>query len=460
MSQLELEEHIEQELEKNPVLEMAEPERSADEDASQSEIFEKEHEIVIGESENSQEDFLLADEFANLYRDTIDESPSRSQNWLESEQDRRDDFLANVPSESRTLYQFLTEQLYWIDLTKELRQMVERILSNLDKNGYFSQSEDQFLGSKTNDEERKLFSEGLAIVRDLEPTGVGALDLKDCLMMQLTDEHASFEILYELISKHLEDVMHNRLPYISKQTGFSIEAIQNAIEDLRQLRPRPSAGFADAPLPSIIPDVIIDRNDDGTYSVRIEDERIPKVQISGYYRDLMQKQDADKVTKDYIKQKIGSAQWLIDLIQQRKNTLLRVAGAIVEHQTAFLEYGPLSIKPLKMQQIADKVGVHVTTVSRACDDKYMQTPQGIFPFKRFFTGSISSSESDDEQISQDAVMSKLREIVDSEDKTEPYADEDLVKMLVSNGIKIARRTIAKYRLILKIPSSRERRIWN
>jgi RNA polymerase sigma-54 factor len=161
--------------------------------------------------------------------------------------------------------------------------------------------------------------------------------------------------------------------------------------------------------------------------------------------------------KEWLKRKLNAAQWLIESIEQRRNTLTRVAQAIVEHQTEFLNKGPESLEPLKMQQIADKVGVHVTTVSRAVDDKWIQTPRGIFPLKRFFAGGTTTA--DGEEVAWDTVRLKLQEVIDKEDKHHPLSDDDLVTELGKHGLTVARRTVTKYRKLMKIPSSRERRVW-
>ena len=191
--------------------------------------------------------------------------------------------------------------------------------------------------------------------------------------------------------------------------------------------------------------------------VRVDDGRTPNLHISPYYRKLLQNAETGDETREYIKRKIHSAQWLIEAIEQRRNTLTRVAQAIVDHQTEFLNKGPEAIEPLKMQQIADKVGVHVTTVSRAVDDKWIQTPRGIFPLKRFFVGGTISA--DGEEVAWDAIRLKLQELVDHEDKRNPKSDEQLVKDLAAQGITVARRTVTKYRKAMGIPSSRQRRQW-
>jgi RNA polymerase sigma-54 factor len=190
----------------------------------------------------------------------------------------------------------------------------------------------------------------------------------------------------------------------------------------------------------------------------LEDSQLPSLYISPTYRRLFQDRSTNEETREYIKRKINSAQWLIEAIEQRRSTLSRVSQAIVDHQTRFLDDGPEYIEPLKMQQIADKVNVHVTTVSRAVDDKWIQTPRGIFPLRRFFVGGTTSA--DGEEVAWDRVRLKLQEIVDEEDKTAPLSDDALVEELTRHGINVARRTVTKYRKAMNIPSSRQRRDWS
>jgi RNA polymerase sigma-54 factor len=249
---------------------------------------------------------------------------------------------------------------------------------------------------------------------------------------------------------------HNRLPVIAKKTGYSIALIQELVQAMRALKVNLGAEFNNAPVPPVTPDVFVDQGDDGRYKVRLEDGHTPSLFISPQYRKMLM--SGDEQAREYIKQKINSAQWLIDAIEQRRSTLTKVSQAIVDHQTAFLEKGPEAIEPLKMQQIADKVGVHVTTVSRAVDDKWIQTSRGIFPLKRFFCGGTVSTDGD--EVAWDTVRLKLQEIVTSEDKKNPLSDEDLVHELAKQGIHVARRTVTKYRKAMRIPSSRERRDWS
>ena len=335
--------------------------------------------------------------------------------------------------------------------------MADRIIYNLDTNGYLQGRLEDLLGPDAGEEELALAQRALALVQKLDPPGVGARDLRECLLLQLVPGVPHYEQLRTLIANHLEDLEHNRLPAISRRTGYSIELIQEVLGELRKLNPKPGADFNNVVVPPVTPDVFVEQDEDGQYRVRLEDADTPSLFISPYYRKLFQDADTSQETREYIKRKINSAQWLIDSIQQRRSTLLKVARAIVDHQKEFLDKGPEAIEPLKMQQIADKVGVHVTTVSRAVDEKWIQTPRGIFPLKRFFCGGTTSAAG--EEVAWDTVRLKLQEIVDGEDKQHPLSDDQLVQQLAAAGITVARRTVTKYRKAMGILSSRQRRDW-
>jgi RNA polymerase sigma-54 factor len=456
-----LQERIEQEMQENPILEQREddPDLPAEEvefEAPDS-PSEEERELVIDEAKNEQ-DFERLLKMDEEWPDHFEEHTRPSRNRLDEEGERKHDAMANMIARPQSLQDYLHDQLGWFDLDPKLRAMADRIIYNLDPNGYLQSSLDDLLGPDASEEDRALIKQALAVVQRLDPPGVGARDLRECLLLQLTAGMPFHEQLHTLISSHLEDLEHNRLPVISRKTGYSIETIQEALQELRKLNPKPGADYADVFVPSVTPDVFVEPAEGGGYKVRLEDGRTPSLFISPYYRKLLMSQDANDETREYIKRKLSSAQWLIDSIEQRRNTLTRVSQAIVDHQTEFLSKGPDFIQPLKMQQIADKVGVHVTTVSRAVDDKWIQTPRGIFPLKRFFCGGTVSA--DGEEVAWDTVRLKLQEIIDKEDKQHPLSDEDLVKELGNHGITVARRTVTKYRKAMKIPSSRQRRDWS
>ena len=246
-----------------------------------------------------------------------------------------------------------------------------------------------------------------------------------------------------------------RLPVIQKKTGYAIETIKDALLEIQKFDPFPGREFEVQQVQKVTPDLSVERdNKSGKYVIKLEDEYTPTLRISKHYREML-RNGADKQTKEYIKKKIDSAKWLIESIEQRYSTLKRVAQAIVDFQQDFLENGPESIVPLKMQQVADVVGVHVTTVSRAVDDKWIQTPRGIFSLRRFFGGGTKTDSGED--VAWDIIRMKLQEIIDAEDKDNPYSDDALVEQMKKLGYTLARRTVTKYRKKMNIPSSRQRR---
>lgn len=460
---LALQERIEQEMQENPVLEQVEsdPEMPAEEETeplAADTPAEDERELVIDETKN-EADFERLVEMDEQWPDHFEEHTRPSRNRIEEESQRQHDAMANLTARPPTLQDYLESQLAWFDLDPALRAMCERIIYNLDANGYLMTKDlRDLVGPDASEVDLALAERALVVVQKLDPPGVGARDLRECLLLQLSPGTPYYEELRTLITHHLEDIEQNRLPAIAKKTGYSIETIQAALQELRKLHPKPGADFQDEFIPSVMPDIYVERADDGTYQVHLEEGRLPRLLISPYYRRLLTDPQTNEQTREYIKRKLNSAQWLIDAISQRRNTLLRVAQAIVDHQKNFLDKGPEHIEPLKMQQIADKVGVHVTTVSRAVDDKWIQTPRGIFPLKRFFCGGKIGE--DGIEVAWDTVRLKLQEIIANEDKQNPFSDEALVEELAKHGIQVARRTVTKYRKAMRIPSSRQRREWS
>jgi len=462
---LALQERIEQEMEENPILEMLEQESDAQLEVAEAEErvapdapTEEERELVIDETKNNEEDFERLMNMDEQWPEHFEDSSSRpSRSYLEESGQRKLDAMANMTARPQSLQDYLHDQLGWFDIEPDLRAMADRIVYNLDANGFLQGRLEDLLDADAGPDDAALAEQALRLVQKLDPPGVGARDLRECLLLQLAPGMPFYEQLLTLISDHLEDLEHNRLPAISRSTGYTIDLIKQAVEELSKLSIRPGSQFSESLAPPVTPDVFVEQDEEGNYTVRLEDGRTPRLFISPYYRKLFRSGQANEETREYIKRKINSAQWLIESIEQRRGTLTRVSQAIVDHQTEFLNKGPEAIEPLKMQQIADKVGVHVTTVSRAVDDKWVQTPRGIFPLKRFFCGGTVSA--DGEEVAWDAVRLKLQEIIDSEDKQSPKSDEQLVKDLAAEGITVARRTVTKYRKAMNIPSSRQRRQW-
>ncbi len=485
-----LQERIQQELQENPVLELkessdeaAEPEAGPQEAEAPS---PDSRELVIEEGGTNAEDFDRLEALNRDWEDIFNEEHRPSRNTIDEEMDRKHDAMQNMASRPQSLQDYLAEQVAYIDLPPEKIALIRHIIAHIDDNGFFS------IFDETDPEYQKLLKEpdykperpirrrpptleevaasfdlpvtpeqveeALSYVQKLDPPGVGARDLKECLLLQVTQETPHRDIVRALIQNHLEDIKHNRLPAIQRRTGFDLEAIKEAIEELRRLNPRPGSSFAAEHAPYVVPDISVDRTENGEYDVRLLDDWLPNVSISRRYWELYKEKGGDPKTKEYLKRKIQAAQWLQDSIAQRRNTLEKVTRAIIQHQRAFLDKGPEYIQPLKMQQIADQVGVHVTTVSRAVDDKWVQTPRGIFPLKRFFGGGTHTASG--EEVAWETIKQKLLEFIGQEDKANPLSDEELVHKFSEAGYPVARRTVTKYRKMLDIPSSRERKEWS
>ncbi len=441
-----LQERIDQELIENPILvdlrETAAPEAEAEEVPSAAEPS------TDGEPEPAFDGF---EEWAEQYAET--HRPSRA--TLSEEADRKHDAMQNMASRPRSLHDDLIDQLGFLDASDTVRALAEYIVNNLDENGFLGLDLNEVVRDAGGEATLEDAEEARRLAQKLDPPGIGARNLRECLLLQLTPEVPCRDVLQVLISNHLDDLQQNRLPAIEKKTGFSMEVIKEAIEHLRRLDPRPGARYAPTSTQYVLPDLIVEPDEQGEYEVRLVDEHTPQLAISKHYQRLLKNKQADPAAREFIQKKIQSARWLIESIEQRRNTLLKVARAIIEHQKDFLDKGPEFIEPLKMQQIADRVGVHVTTVSRAVDDKWVQTPRGIFSLKRFFGGGTTTA--DGEEVAWDTIKQKLLEIIAKEDKQNPLSDEEIVEELGKNGLPVARRTVTKYRKALRIPSSRQRK---
>jgi len=487
MAIMDLREKIDQELLDNPVLEVREHEA---EDADFEEPVKPEErdpgkkELVIDEGGNNELDFDRLDAMSRDWGDTFNEEHRPSRNGIDDEMDRKHDAVQNMGSRPQSLQDYLTDQIGFLDLPENEARLVRHVISHIDENGFLTVIDEaapeyrEMLLNRDYRPSRPLrrrlpeFSEiaasfdepvtpeqveeALEHVQQLDPPGVGARDLKECLLLQVNSDTPHADLVRRMILDHLEDIPHNRLPAIERNTGADLATIKEAIEAIKHLNPKPGAGFVAESIPYVVPDIQVERDEDGLYTVKLLDDWLPEVYISKRYIELYKDRGSDPSMREYLKRKIQSATWLQESIQQRRNTLEKVTRAIIEHQKAFLEKGPEYIQPLKMQQIADQVGVHVTTVSRAVDDKWVQTPRGIFPLKRFFGGGMKVG---DEEVAWEVMKQKLMEIIDQENKSAPLSDEDLVEKMKEAGCPVKRRTITKYRQMAHIPSSRERKDW-
>jgi RNA polymerase sigma-54 factor len=460
-----LQERIQEELEKNPVLEVRETSKEDGPGAEEVgelreeriDVADPAKELVIDSKNGNEEDFDRLEKINEDWADHFNEEHRHSSNRIDDESDRRHDFEQNMPSRPQSLQDYLTEQLSFMEGAHDKMRLVKYLITHIDERGYLAAPLQDIGNSFDQPVTPEQLEDALHVVQMLDPRGVGARDVPECLLLQLTSETPHREVVRVLILNHLEDITHNRLPLIQKKTGFDLQTIHEGIEVLKHLNLRPAAQFTVENTPYVVPDIVVERTEDNEYTVRLLDDWVPNIYISKRYIELYRNRDSDKVAREYLKRKLQAAQWLMESIEQRRNTLEKVTRAIVKHQRKFLDHGPEYIEPLKMQQIADLVGVHVTTVSRAVDDKWVQTPRGIFSLKRFFGGGTQTASG--EEVAWETIKQKLLEIVGNEDKGNPLSDEDLVNKLAETGYPVARRTVTKYRKMLGIASSRQRKVW-
>jgi len=315
------------------------------------------------------------------------------------------------------------------------------IIENLDDDGYLQMSVEQM--AEMTGTEPKQVEKVLDIVQTFDPAGVGARNLAECLEIQYMFYELDDPLILEMVRYHMEDLERKRFSKLSRLLGVPEKRVQEVADEIGRLEPKPGRKFGVVRNEYIEPDVFVEKLD-GAYQVRVNDDSAPPLRISRRYRQMLQERDnLPSETYEFIKNKYKSAMWLIRNIEQRQNTILRIARAIVDVQRDFMEKGVEAIKPLTLQEIADAVGVHEATVSRATRGKYMQTPQGLFEMKYFFSPGLKRDSGDAQ--SSKSVQSLIKKIIDEEDKAKPLSDQKIANLLKKQGINIARRTVTKYR---------------
>ena len=457
---LALQERIEAELNSNPVLEtadQAEAGRDNGDSAVTAETSTDEQEMVVGEDNDHVEDFQRLEDFGEDFDDYLNNSgPIHSQPTSGGDPDKKMEALLNTAAQDQSLNDWLKEQWRMVDADPKVQAAGELIIDYLDEKGYLSVRLEQLHNPDKQSFGMEHLQAALELVQKLEPPGVGARDLRECLLIQMrqSPEDMSFEI--ELVSTHWSQLLENHLPQIAKKMNCSVERINEAIERLSKLDTSPGLVVGRNDNYPINADVIVEPDEQGGYDVRLTDSFMPSLRINSFYKKMARNRSIDDQTRDFLLKNMRSAQWFMDAIEQRKNTLLKVVRAIVRHQHDFFSHGKLYLKPLPMAAIAEEVGVHIATVSRAVAGKYVQCPQGILPLRSFFSGGLEDQTG--QQRSYDAIKAKLEEIVNHEDKSSPLSDDEIRKKLAEAGMgHIARRTVAKYRKLLNIPTAKFRR---
>ncbi|MDB5293111.1 MAG: rpoN [Phycisphaerales bacterium] len=466
-----LEERIEQELQNNPVLELSEGEDEPEfiADAVESKVAERsedEKSLIVKENGDGADDFDRLTKLSEyLENEEFSTNGSfRQASSYDGERDKKLDAMNNTAARGMTLQEHLLGQWAFVECPKPVRKAGEAIINYIDAEGYFRADLEQVIKDSKTPLTILDLQDALRLVQTLEPSGIGARNLRECLLLQLaalendpeTAEGHDFDLERSLITEHLKDLEMNRYPQISKKLGRPMEELKAAVHRLSRLRPYPGKEIGGEDSPSITPDAIIwyDEEND-RYEIEMANDPAPNLFISGLYRKMLKNRGCDKKTREFLANNVRNARWLIESIEQRKSTITRVIRAVVDAQREFFDKGPEYLRPLPMILVADQLGIHVATVSRAVSEKWIQTPRGVFPLRRFFSGGTQSAEG--EEMSWDAVKEKLKAIIENEDKQNPLNDDDIVAKLKEQGIDLARRTVAKYRKILNIATARQRR---
>jgi len=424
---LELRNLVQQEMETNPVLEeLAEP---------------TEEERQVSESEPAEDNFKEEfDQLAKLdeeWRDYMAQSSSYSGRSQEDEE-KRQYFFDSIATQE-TLQQHLVGQLNQTALSADDRKTAELIIGNIDDNGFLQTTpEEMALNTGIAKEDFELM---LTLIQSFHPPGVGARDLRECLLIQLKRDGREKSLEYRIVSEHMIDLGKRRFPEIARRMGITVEQVQKAANNIAQLDPRPGQIFAEAPQNYVLPDVTVEKIQ-GEYQVILNGEQIPHLRISNTYKDIMAKDGNGSEVKDYIRDKIRSGKFLIKSIHQRQQTISNIAHQIVARQKEFLEKGSAYLKPMTMVQIADAVGVHETTVSRAISGKYISTPQGVFEMKYFFTPGYQTTSG--VSMSNTSVKEAILNLVKNESGSAPLSDKEIVEILGERGIPIARRGFRRF----------------
>jgi RNA polymerase sigma-54 factor len=476
---LALEERIEQELQNNPVLELREGNGDEvagtdgettdfkDGDGRQEDFSEAEKPMVVKENTDQADDFERLARISEYFENEEFSNPTGSNFRVSSydgERDRKLDAMNNTAARGITLQEHLLGQWAFVECTPPVRTAGEVLINNIDSDGYVRTPLEQIEKESKKPVCLEDLQTALKLVQTLEPPGIGARDLQECWLLQLDAlerdaemaQGHDFELERSLIRDHIKDLSMNRYPQISKKLGRDIEPIKQAVKRIGHLHPYPGKQVGGEDAPPITPDAIFYYDEESDrYEIEMTNDPAPNLYISGMYRKMVKNRAGDKPTREFLMSNIRNARWLIESIQQRKSTITRVIRAVVDAQREFFETGPEHLKPLPMIQVADQLGIHVATVSRAVSEKWIQTPRGVFPLRRFFSGGTVSAEG--EEMSWDAVKEKLKAIIDHEDKHEPLNDDQIVEKLSEQGLTLARRTVAKYRKILNIPTARQRR---
>jgi RNA polymerase sigma-54 factor len=453
MPLLDLQQHLKQELMNNPFLEMVEPEEEDDEEEGQT---EESPEPEKANDEIDWEEILL-----NGF-----DAGGRHEEHEEKE------YYEPVTVETRDLGDHLRDQIQLLELSPRQRLLADEFVGNIDEDGYLACPVDEIFTSindlvRSTAEEmeqdpldapiysRAELEEMLSIIQGLDPPGVGARDLRECLLLQLKDAGLEQSVPYRLVRDCFDELINHRWSEISKRFGISPSDVQKAADEIQKLDPKPGIKYSDTGDNYIIPDLIVEKID-GKYHVFLNDANLPRLKLSKAYQEIARdKKKFEGENKEFISNKLNSANWMIQAIEQRRQTMLKVMNFIVDRQREFFEKGVQYLKPLTLREVAEVINMHESTVSRVTNEKFVQTPRGVLPLKFFFSSGLSTTGGED--VSARGIKAQIEKLVSEEDPKHPLTDQAIVNILKESGVQIARRTVAKYRDQLGVLSARMRK---
>ncbi len=448
LNRLELREMINQEMIENPVLEEQSEEPTATDNYSDENFIRNETEKVPEKPEANPFDEFDVGTFFNQYLDTGGDG-GQSQEREVSERPSFEKFLSSPAG----LTEHLTWQLSVTICSDSVRDLVESIIGNLDENGYLMASTEELTqnGKFSQDD----LDDALAVVQDFDPIGVGARDLRECLLLQLKAFDPQNTLAQQIVSEHLKQVQANQLKEVARALNRPIEVVKRALDVIRKLDPRPGLRYNKTEPRLVEPDVYF-RKVDGLWQVFLNEDDMPQLRLSPTYRRLLARDAADRDVRNYVKERFTAAIQLLKNIEQRKHTILRVCQSIIARQGEFLDHGPDALKPMMIKEVAEEVGVHPSTVSRAVASKYAHTSQGVLELRSFFSEAVNGPEGGG--MSLLTLKRLVKKMIDEEDATKPLTDDQIAKKLEDAGIRVTRRTVAKYREDMRIPSTHQRRV--
>jgi RNA polymerase sigma-54 factor len=458
MPLLDLQQHLKQELLNNPFLDMVEPEEDEEDEG------EVQEENANPESEPEKDEKGEID-WEEILLDGFDAGGRR-------EEHEEREYYEPVTVDSRDLSDHLRDQVSLLDLTPRQMYLADEFIGNINEDGYLACGLDKIIEGvnesvqkAAEDSERDLTDvplyttseaeDMLGVIQSLDPPGVGARDLRECLMLQLREAGLEHSVPFRLVRDCFDELIAHRWSEISKRFGISPVDVQKAADEIAKLDPKPGLVYSDASDNYIIPDLIVDKID-GKYHVFLNDANLPRLKLSKAYQEIARdKKKFDGENKEFISNKLNSANWMIQAIEQRRQTMLKVMNYIVERQREFFEKGVQFLKPLTLREVAEVINMHESTVSRVTNEKFVQTPRGVLPLKFFFSSGLSTTAGED--VSARGIKAQIQKLVSEENPKHPLTDQAIVNILKESGVQIARRTVAKYRDQLGVLSARMRK---